>query len=834
MAYNNGNDWSYGQGDDSRNSNSQGSFRRQSQYAPNFNAFVAQPDHEIAWRQQANGRPISYQNGPQHNTHYFSQMNNSDTQHHDANNHFQPQPEPPPPPKRASKRRFRHDVPGPAGAWFQLQKRKSKRNGNNTQDDNRKESQAIKSNPEEVTSSTNAESKPDESSKSTRVQLFKDYSTKLHDCNAWNLMCQTHERIIPPFHSFIANLSTEDKNNTNAAASQFRRLLRNIVPRHQSLIHEIQSGKYDIHHLSPSVHTNDLRVPLLFGYVSHISCHTHSDWTAVLVDESYSCGGRNNRGVTCWLEERLVKRHPSWIRPGVVWMVEGAKLALFASKEEQSFDEDNCNGDGGGMTNDISPSTEAARGGYAIDRMILVGEDSLVYAWTPEEALQHFLDGDYTKLLERRCNVDFESGLETAQVDIVEGGFSEVQQNSLSNEKSEPRASSVLTEQSKSKSQEGQKIGSALSLKDDDGINHSVQDSAQVSASLGASQNDHFGRSIVDSAAIQSVVGEHKNQVTNMFQEQHASQQQSAPRLSIAGKSVQGTAAVQTGNDLNGPTAAQNKRTSQSKTTNVRASLASESTRHRSSGDFPPACAPHDLSASLQNTTRPNPYTKSSVAFSSSVPNLQGCFSTSKSFTSPKLSSSAVHTKSAQTGNSFDTSLDIDDDQLFYINNQSLARAKQNEEVNHQRQKETAPTLPPVAMSNNESNVSTHGDTRSVGGATPKTSRIKTPGSVQCPSTGDSFDDSLDINEDELFYTGNHKTSKTSQQALGTRHSPESVHDNNALPVNSEGDQRKLASQLALQTTANNTSINKFVSKPASTIFDNFDDDDLDSLGDIE
>lgn len=807
----------------------------------------------MAWKQRANGHPIIYQNGPQHsyNT-QVSQINNFDTQHCNRNNHFLPKPEPLPPPKRANKRRFRHDVPGPAGAWFQLQKRKSKRNGNDIHVDKGKETQAIKPHPEEVSSSPNTKSKSEQNSKSTSVQLFKDYSSKLHDCNAWNLMCQTHERIIPPFHSFVAHHLADaenDKINTNAA-SRFRRFLRNVIPQHQSLIHEIHTGQYDTHHLSPSVHTNDLRIPLLFGYVAHISCHTHSDWTAVLVDESYSCGG-GNRGITCWLEEGLVKRHPSWIRPGAVWMVEGAKLALFTSKEEQ-FDEDNCEGNDGGITNDISPSTEAARSGYAIDRMILVGEDSLVYAWTPEEASQYFSDSDYTKLLERRCNVDFESGLETSQIDIVEGGFIEAQRNRLPYKNCVPRASSVLTQESKS--QEGQKISPVVSWKDIGGLNHSIQDSAHVSATVESSQNEISEKSIVDSAAIQTVVGEHtqisatvrsKKQDTDIFQEQHASKQQCASILGIAGKCVQGSAAVQTApaerrcannnnnnnnpmdNGLNEPatdavaivSTTQNKRTSQCPTTHLlsskRATLATESTGHGSSGD--PGCSSHETSASPQKTTRPNPYLTSSVASgqtSSSVHKIQGCSITSDPLTSPKLSGSAVHTKSPQTGNSFDTSLDIDDDQLFYTNKQSFSRAKQNDEVNQHRQNkaEKAPTLPPMA--NNEK------------------SRVKTSESNQCPSTGGSFDDSLDINEDELFYTSNRTISKSSQPATGTRHLPDAVHNTNALPVNSKGEQHKLDSQLALQITANNTSTKKFVSQSASSIFDHIGDEDLDSLGD--
>ena len=104
-----------------------------------------------------------------------------------------------------------------------------------------------------------------------------------------------------------------------------------------------------------------------------------------------------------------MKKHPNWVRPGCVWMMEGAKLALFASDASSSCDEhDDDKGEhpiiAAGM--DVSPSTENVRGGGNIDRMILVGEYCLVYAWTPEEATSGYVHDEYVKLTERRANLD--------------------------------------------------------------------------------------------------------------------------------------------------------------------------------------------------------------------------------------------------------------------------------------------------------------------------------------------------------------------------------------------------------------------------------------------
>lgn len=104
---------------------------------------------------------------------------------------------------------------------------------------------------------------------------------------------------------------------------------------------------------------------------------------------------------------------------GVVWMIEGARLALFSSIEEDDVNVDTYNNNNSGSTAaatttamsttavvDVSPSTaDNSRGGGSIDRMILVGESSLVYAWTPEEASSTFTHQEFSDLMERRCDL---------------------------------------------------------------------------------------------------------------------------------------------------------------------------------------------------------------------------------------------------------------------------------------------------------------------------------------------------------------------------------------------------------------------------------------------
>eukprot|EP00985_Skeletonema_marinoi_P032413 scaffold39129_cov155-Skeletonema_marinoi.AAC.2 len=352
--------------------------------------------------------------------------------------------------KRAAKRRVKHDLPGPAGNWFRQKKaavanrkqsssaaatanssamktdesKKQQSNSGNAMaklEDNGEQSADSKliissSSPPPSTSPSN-----NHKTKRQDEQLFHDHSSDLHECNAWNLMCTTLNRIVPP-----ANLLRHNHNHhhPNAAYTSYKSTLRTCIPDNYALIHEIHEGRYDTCHLDQHLYSSDLRVPLLVGYVASVQCHAHSDWTALLVDEMQSVakyhggnGSSNNagRGVLCWIEERLVKQHANWIRPGAVWMIEGAKLALFSSLEEEEEEEDDdehgSNNHGGSdaamstATVDVSPSTDNSRGGGAIDRMILVGESSMVYAWTPEEASSTFTHEEFSDLMERRCDL---------------------------------------------------------------------------------------------------------------------------------------------------------------------------------------------------------------------------------------------------------------------------------------------------------------------------------------------------------------------------------------------------------------------------------------------
>ena len=826
---------------------------------------MSQQNHEMAWRQRDNNACMNYMQNGQSGQNNFHPHNHNTNNQSFNNRSFQPL-QPPPPPKRADKRRFRHDLPGPAGAWFQLQKQKNRRKSNHS--DRIKEEQVVKlEDPEDISSPTTTNSNNESEKKS--AQLFKDYSSKLHDCNAWNLMCLTHERIVPTFHTFNNFIDNDEKDSSNASNS-YKTLLRTIIPQHQSLIHEIHNGQHDTHHLSPSVHMNNLRIPLLFGYVSTISCHAHSDWTATLVDESYSCGGGGGRGITCWLEEKLVKRHPGWIRPGVVWMLEGSKLALFASKEDGD-DEDpseNCEV----VNNDVSPSTEAARNGYAIDRVILVGEESLIYAWTPEEASEFITDDRFKDLLERRCNVDMESGEEMKvngkndvhPVQHVSPTAKKIRPNNDKTTVSSHDHSIVIGSSEKSfdtNDAARQKISPVVSRTDTDNIDHLEQTEMVDTERNDAVRDknlDHNEGKRRHNAATNSF--EYHKEVTVMDSRQHVSDLQNASKcntknLSLIGSAVEHDAQAESqeydsANDVsNRNTVVPNASTTSNEST--QSTMAVEASGAQVLSDKISLTYKYPSSATLQ----PNPYLKKSTKKASRVscnttpvtndvldgratstgnpcPNIVDENSSRKIATPKSLRSTHVERQPPPTVDSIDTSLDIDEDQMLCTSNNVTAFAKEqntasSESIQSRVAQEkldfTPPTLPPLGRCNANTSCQKSSDVitpkRSDAGNTTRSIPI------QCPPTGDSFDDSLDINDEELFCTSN----KPKTVVNGSPPVALSIPVQNVEISRQETDHAKLLWQ---NPTAATNDTNAVKNNMRLTSGPNYDDVDLDSLGD--
>jgi hypothetical protein len=434
------------------------------------------PDYNNMNDSKYNHNHFSHRSNNYHDRHTSSHHHNNNNNNNNNNSNIV---------KRAAKRRVKHDLPGPAGDYFRQKKQQksaaaaaanrktalSSKISSSSQNEKKQQEMQLVANAEkndEVVPNNNDslvdsklikikrgdddDSNDDNNNSNNFIQqqlqqlqqrdeqLFHDHSSDLHECNAWNLMCTTLNRIVQPsnllLHNHHHNLHHKHPNTTSAYTTYKLKLRSSIPSSKYALIHEIHDGLYDKCHLDKHLYSSDLCIPkILVGYVASVQCHAHSDWTALLVDEMHGVhkyyynggsGGNSSsskrsknagRGIVCWIEERLVKQHSNWIRPGAVWMIEGAKLALFSSledddddddEEEEEYDVNNPTTAIATSTSevvDISPSTENSRGGGSIDRMILVGESSMVYAWTPEEASSTFTHEEFSSLMERRCNL---------------------------------------------------------------------------------------------------------------------------------------------------------------------------------------------------------------------------------------------------------------------------------------------------------------------------------------------------------------------------------------------------------------------------------------------
>jgi hypothetical protein len=862
MAHNNrGDGWNHSQRDAPFNDNygPQQYNRRQD----NNNQSFPTPKHEMAWRQQANNRSVNYMhNGPQqphNNNSQFSQTSqlnsyNRNTNNFNNNSSYRQPVTAPPPPKRANKRRFRHEVPGPAGAWFQQQKQKNKRIKNKKEDEstNNKDS----NNP--LAYSPNTPHTKQEKNTTNNIQLFKDYSSNLHDCNAWNLMCTIHNRIVPSFHTY-SNHFNNDYTASKEAATSYTNLLRNILPQTIGLIHEINNGQYDIHHLSPSIHTNDLRIPLLFGYVSSISCHAHSDWTALLVDESYSCGNRYscNRGITCWLEERLVKRHPGWIRPGVVWMLEGSKLALFASKDECQEQED-VGVVVDGETNDVSPSTQAARSGRGIDRMICVGESSLVYAWTPEEASEFFTNEQFKTLLERRCNVDLERGAELLVGEDVEEVDDEVDCNKFVEVYSQLDCSGDNGAQSALISEKPMQSSDGAEKDISPVVSRAEPAVAELShfPELGESNQENR----TSNTYVSSTTAVTRTETAPIQNQERFSTQQPTPikdnaslNKSSARESIDVSTDTAPTQNAAAPTISTSHQDTEQSSVNKAETQKSNTPVAHSSG----------------STARPNPYLNLSpkAAHSESTSkNIRICITNSSSSNKESADSKSSHCNPYQKANetitpkkagpkqsqstqiqcppsaeSFDDSLAVDEDQLFCTSSNAQTK-RQNETcqshvqlaIQHQTSS-AAPTSHPFEAAKDSSHETAEKRAETTTDVTPKrqaSDKSSSFATQRCPPTGESFDDSLDIDDDELFHTS------VTTKHIAISHPPEALNitgQNNISPLGiARSDNiHKMGCPTIYQfkTTADTKTSTKPIGlPPGSFAFDNIDDDDLASL----
>lgn len=192
----------------------------------------------------------------------------------------------------------------------------------------------------------------------------KKQKSNLSHAQIWDAMCLSMDRIVPS----CSNLG----------------ILRRALPSEYSLLVEVTNAQY-------------LKIKKIVVQIEAIHSHGHSDYTVDLSDEStrlllstiprhdnetYMTESSSSLPIG-WLSQSLIQMHPEWIKPGTVMLCHDVTIAVFRSNK--------------GL----------------IDRMILLGDDNVVYAWTEDSVDMTFgeqgkisEDEKYLRLLERRAEVE--------------------------------------------------------------------------------------------------------------------------------------------------------------------------------------------------------------------------------------------------------------------------------------------------------------------------------------------------------------------------------------------------------------------------------------------
>ena len=189
----------------------------------------------------------------------------------------------------------------------------------------------------------------------------KKQKSNLSHAQIWDAMCLSMNRIVPA----CSNLG----------------ILRRALSPEYSLLAEVANAQY-------------LKIKKLVVQIEAIHSHGHSDYTVDLSDESTRMlsttiprhgGAEYSSSVPIgWLSQSLIQMHPEWIKLGTVMLCHDVTVAVFRSNK--------------GL----------------IDRMILLGDENVVYAWTDDSVHMTTLgeqgkfseDEKYLRLLERRAEVE--------------------------------------------------------------------------------------------------------------------------------------------------------------------------------------------------------------------------------------------------------------------------------------------------------------------------------------------------------------------------------------------------------------------------------------------
>lgn len=193
-------------------------------------------------------------------------------------------------------------------------------------------------------------------------------SQKIHEhVQIWDAMCVALNRTLP----------TWSNNNTSRFYED---------PYSNLQLRKALGGDYTL--LSDIPHLDTLKIPKIVLQIHYIYSHGHCNYTVEVLDESIT------KPEIGWLSQDLIRNHPEWIRAGTVFLCCNVSLAVFHN--ERNVNHGGSNG---------SEYDGQRRTVETFDRMLVLGEENIVFAWTKENVgdVSH---GDYLNLLEKRSEVE--------------------------------------------------------------------------------------------------------------------------------------------------------------------------------------------------------------------------------------------------------------------------------------------------------------------------------------------------------------------------------------------------------------------------------------------
>jgi hypothetical protein len=189
----------------------------------------------------------------------------------------------------------------------------------------------------------------------------------------WDAMCVALNRILPIW-------------SNNNAASLYEDPYSNLQLR------KALGGDYTL--LSDVPHLDSLKIPKIVLQIHYIYSHGHCNYTVEVLDESIT------KPEIGWLSQDLIRNHPEWIRAGTVFLCSNVSLAVFHN--ERHVNKSGYNGSEYDGRNGPRRRTVET-----FDRMLVLGEDNVVFAWTKQN-IGDVSHEEYLHLLEKRSEVEQE------------------------------------------------------------------------------------------------------------------------------------------------------------------------------------------------------------------------------------------------------------------------------------------------------------------------------------------------------------------------------------------------------------------------------------------